>query len=122
MKAMMPSVIMAPPKTGRPSFSVFRQRAIRGDWVAWKPLTAPQAIVMNMTGNSGKYAGWRLWKRSMSGSTSMRGMCIQYGRDSAKGISSITPRMPATMIISATEKRGYTRPMMAWMGRMVARK
>ena len=24
------------------------QRAIRGDWVAWKPEIAPQATVMNM--------------------------------------------------------------------------
>ena len=113
---------MAPPKTGSPSCSVFRQRAISGDCVAWKPLTAPQAMVMNITGKSGKSAGWRLWKKSRSGSTSIEGMCIQYGMNSAKGARSITPRMPTTMMIRATEKRGYTFPMMAWMGRMVARK
>ena len=104
MKAMMPSVIIAPPKTGSPSRSVFRHRAISGDCVAWKPLTAPRAMVMNITGKSGKSAGWRLWKKSRSGSTSMRGRCIQAGMKSAKGARSITPRMPMTMMIRATEK------------------
>ena len=28
--------------------SDFMQRAIRGDWVAWKPEMAPQATVMNI--------------------------------------------------------------------------
>ena len=28
--------------------SLFMQRAIRGDWVEWKPEIAPQATVMNM--------------------------------------------------------------------------
>ena len=38
---------------GRPSFSFVMQRAISGLWVAWKPLTAPQAIVMNRQGKMG---------------------------------------------------------------------
>ena len=36
----------------------------------------------------------------------MRGSCIQVGMESATGARSITPRMPMTMMIRATEKRG----------------
>ena len=35
---------------GRPNFSDFIQRAINGLWVAWKPLMAPQAMVINRHG------------------------------------------------------------------------
>ena len=36
------------------------QRAIIGDWVAWNPEIAPQAIEMNMMGKMGKPSGWGL--------------------------------------------------------------
>ena len=32
-------------------------RVMRGDWVAWKPLIAPQAMVMNRSGQMGRPAG-----------------------------------------------------------------
>ena len=35
------------------------QRAISGDWVEWKPLMAPQAMVMNMSGHIGRPVGCR---------------------------------------------------------------
>ena len=40
------------------------QRAMRGDWVAWKPEMAPQATVMNMKAQMGVLAGCMLWKLS----------------------------------------------------------
>ena len=62
MRAMMPSPIMAPEKMKRPELSFCMQRAISGDWVAWKPETAPQAMVMNSSGQSGRSVGCRLEK------------------------------------------------------------
>ena len=50
ISATTPSVIIAPKKMGRPIRSFLRHRAISGLWVAWKPLTAPQATVMNKHG------------------------------------------------------------------------
>ena len=38
------------------------QRAIRGDWVEWKPEIAPQATVMNMKLQIGVPDGCMLWK------------------------------------------------------------
>jgi len=46
----------------RPELSFCMQRAISGDWVAWKPDTAPQAMVMKSSGQSGSSVGCRLEK------------------------------------------------------------
>lgn len=37
-------------------FSFVIQRAISGDWVAWKPLIAPQAMEMNIIGKIGFFS------------------------------------------------------------------
>ena len=41
-------------------FSLFRQRAISGLWVAWNPLTAPQLTVIKIRGHAGSCLGCRL--------------------------------------------------------------
>ena len=77
--------------------------------VAWNPLTAPHAMVMNRHGNMGPDAGLMFERPSVSS-----------GSD---GHFTISTTMSATAMKSmATAKRGYILPMILSMGSSVARK
>ena len=56
MSAMTDSAIIAPKNIGRDSFSLFIQRAISGDCVAWKPEIAPHAMLMKSVGMMGSFS------------------------------------------------------------------
>ena len=71
-----------------------QQRAIIGDWVAWKPEIAPQATVMNRNGRIGIPFGW-VFARPFQNSG------IWY-----LGLKKITPPTPKAMTKRAIPKTG----------------
>ena len=85
------------------------QRAISGLCVAWNPLIAPQAIVMNRQGNIGPAAGLMLLRPSVSS-----GSCGHF-------IISTT-RSATAMKSMAIANSGYIFPIILSMGSIVARK
>ena len=85
------------------------QRAIMGLCVAWKPLTAPHAMVMKSIGKMGsEWLGWWFVKASVI--SGIHPVCVN-----------MPTRTPTAMMSSATPKTGYMRPMRASMGSSVAR-
>ena len=109
--AIMPSPIMAPKKTKRPLVSFSTQRAINGDCVAWKPDTAPQAMVMNSAGQSGMSFGFKFWKKSPA--CTLGSKVCSLDRIIAKA-------RPNDMKNSKAPKKGYKRPIILSTGTTVA--
>ena len=89
------------------------QRAIMGDWVAWKPEMAPQAMVTKSKGQRGAPLGFRLVKKSAG---------RRLGRMLYWGLSSSAASRPKAMNSSRMAKKGYILPMILSMGRIVATK
>ena len=87
--------------------SLLMQRAIKGLCVAWKPLMAPQAMVMNRQGKI--LFGVRAGTLKPSHNSGMSG-CFT---------NSITNKAPA-MNSSEKAKSGYTLPIILSIGSIVA--
>ena len=68
-------------------------RVMRGDWVAWKPLIAPQAMVMNRSGQMGRPAGSVFTKKSVLGRT-------------GRSLSMSEPASPKAITSNRIEKKG----------------
>ena len=120
INATTPSVIIAPQNTGLPSFSLFIQRAINGLWVAWKPLMAPQAMVMKRHGKIGLF--WTNGSVPSHAGFSLRLQEARLLHSSGKvGHLMNSPIISAPAIKSSEKaKRGYIFPIILSIGRSVA--
>ena len=79
---------------GRACFSLTMQRAMRGLCVAWKPLMAPQAMEMNIMGNTGLVSACGWWFDRPSHTSGMSTPCTTKATTMATAMAS--SRMPKT--------------------------
>ena len=71
------------------------QRAIMGDWVAWKPEMAPQATVTNIIAHFGRLLGW----------TAVRVVKVSSGMSEPRR-STVAPPIPTAIIIRQMPNTG----------------
>lgn len=79
----------------RPCFSLVMQRAIMGDWVAWKPEIAPQATVTNIMDHLGR----------LSGCTTVKAAAVSSGMSEPR-VNTMAPPMPRAMMMRQMPNTG----------------